>query len=114
LSAGPESSDAGPESSDDNEGIGMAGSEAKDSRLEEALVGMFEGEGFDGSLLLLLDTVVFGAVTVSRFAPGSNDFEPEFAWIDLVQPAAPTKSKPPSNRARQGLERSVRIRLSLL
>ena len=77
--AGPELSDAGPESSADNDGIGMAGSGASGSRLEEALVGMFEEEDADGGLLLLLDTVVFGAVTASRFAPGSNDFEPEFA-----------------------------------
>jgi hypothetical protein len=57
----------------------MAGSEASDSRLEEALVGMFDEEETDGGLLLLLDTVFDGAVTASRFAPGSNDFEPEFA-----------------------------------
>jgi hypothetical protein len=40
---------------------------------------MFEEEDADGGLLLLLDTVFDGAVTTSRLAPGSNDFEPEFA-----------------------------------
>jgi hypothetical protein len=47
-----------------------------------------------------------------RFAPGSNDFEPEFACIDFEQPV--TRSRPPSSTAMQEVSCSVRMRLSLL